>query len=258
MLVVEAVGKRYEPPPSWLRPFVKTAVRAPIEALTDVSLTVDRGEIIGLVGPNGAGKTTLLKIIATLLEPSAGRVAFDGLDPRVHAIDVRRGLGLVLEGDQGLYGRLSGRQNLELYARLAGASRDVARARAGEMLEMLGLAQRDKLVFGYSAGMKMRLSIARALVADPSLVVLDEPTRSLDPIASRFAMGLFRDLAAQGRGVILSNHRLDEVVTICTRIVAIVHGGVRFAGPPSDLAASHADAARALSDLIEREAGMRP
>jgi ABC-type multidrug transport system ATPase subunit len=215
---------------------------------------VDRGEIVGLVGPNGAGKTTLIKIISTLLEPTTGRATIDGFDTNTEPRQVRERLGLVLEGDQGLYQRLTGRQNLEFYGRLAGLPRAALRARTSALLDMLDLADRDKLVFGYSAGMKMRLSICRALIANPPLIVLDEPTRSLDPIASRTTLRLFRDLADDGRAILLSNHRLDEIVAICTRIVAIVHGQVRFAGAPSELGMSAGDAATALSDLLEREA----
>lgn len=256
MLDVSAVGKTYEPPPFWLRPLMRTAVRAPVEALRDVSFSVHRGQVVGLVGPNGAGKTTLLKIIATLLEPTTGSVSVEGRAVSEDSLAVRRRLGLVLEGDQGLYGRLTGRQNLELYARLAGLSPRTARDRASELLNLMGLGERDKLVFGYSAGMKMRLSIARALTGDPALIVLDEPTRSLDPIVSRFAMGLFRRLADEGRGVLLSNHRLDEVIAASDRIVAIVDGAVCFSGTPADLGTSRGEAAQALSDLLEREAGV--
>jgi ABC-2 type transport system ATP-binding protein len=254
MLQVNAVSKVYEPPPTWLRPLVRAAVRDPVEALSGVSLRADRGEIVGLVGPNGAGKTTLIKVITTLLEPTSGRVTVDGHDVSRQAGEVRSRLGVVLEGDQGLYDRLSGQQNLELYGRLAGMGRTAAITRARELLGMLELAGRDKLVFGYSAGMKMRLSIARAMMADPPLLVLDEPTRSLDPVASRFTMRLFRQLADGDRAILLSNHRLDEVVAVCTRIVAIVHGRACFFGGPADLGKSAGEAALALSDLLEREA----
>jgi ABC-2 type transport system ATP-binding protein len=254
MLQVEEVTKVYERPPGWLRPFVRTAVSEPVRALDAVSLALAAGEIVGLVGPNGAGKTTLIKVLSSLLVPTRGRVVMDGIDITRHGEHLRERLGLVLEGDQGLYGRLSGRQNLELYGRLAGLTLDVARGRATELLGRFDLAQRDKLVFGYSAGMKARLSICRALMADPPLLILDEPTRSLDPVASRFAMTTLRHLADDGRAILLSNHRLEEVVAVCTRVIAIVGGRVRFAGTPADLATSPGEASRELSDLLEREA----
>ena len=254
MLRVEEVTKVYQPPPGWLRPFVRTAVSEPVRALDAVSLDLTPGEIVGLVGPNGAGKTTLIKILSSLLVPTHGRVVMDGRDVTHDGAYVRERLGLVLEGDQGLYGRLSGRQNLELYGRLADLTLGAARARAAELMAAFDLAQRDKLVFGYSAGMKARLSICRALLADPPLIVLDEPTRSLDPVASRFAMTTLRHLADDGRAILLSNHRLEEVVAVCTRIIAIVGGRVRFTGTAADLAATPGEASRELSDLLEREA----
>ena len=253
MLVVDRVSKTYERPPRWLRPLVRSAVTEPVTALRDVSLTVGRGEVVGLIGPNGAGKTTLLKIISTLLEPTTGRAEVDGFDTTGQAHEVCRRLGLVLEGDQGLYDRLTGLQNLEFYGMLAGMSRRDAQRRAVELLELLQLSGRDKLVFGYSSGMRVRLSICRALMADPPLIVLDEPTRSLDPLASRFTIELLRALAEQGRAVLMSNHRLDEVVTVCDRVVAIVHGQVRFDGVPGALSEGPSQAATALSDLLERE-----
>lgn len=254
MLQAEEVRKVYEPPPGWLRPLIRSAVRSPVEALRGVSMEVAGGEILGLIGPNGAGKTTLIKIISTLLEPTSGRVTIDGFDVTTHAQEVCSRLGLVLEGDQGLYDRLTGLQNLVFYGMLAGLPRAASRARASETLELLELAHRDKLLFGYSAGMRMRLSIGRALMADPPLIVLDEPTRSLDPVASRFTSRLLRGLAAEGRAILLSNHRLDEVVETCDRVVAIVHGQVRFSGRMAEVAESPGSAAMVLSDLLEREA----
>lgn len=257
MLAVRHVSKVYEPPARWLRPLVRSAVKEPTAALRDVSFDVQAGEVVGLIGPNGAGKTTLLKIISTLLEPTEGHVEVAGHDAVRRPHEVCRRLGLVLEGDQGLYDRLTGLQNLRLYGVLAGMTRAAASVRANELMELMELADRDKLVFGYSAGMRMRLSIARALMPDPPLVILDEPTRSLDPIASRLTGSMIGGLAAQGRAVLVSNHRLEEVVTTCDRVVAIVHGQVRYAGATSELAGAATGAARALSDLLEREAGSR-
>jgi ABC-2 type transport system ATP-binding protein len=254
ILQVAGVAKTYAPPPRWLRPFVKVAAREPVLALRGLDLTVGRGEIVGLVGPNGAGKTTLIKVIASLLRPTRGRVTIADWDVQTQRAAACRHLGLVLEGDRGLYGRLSGRQNLEFFGVMSGLARRAARERAGELLELFDLAHRDKLVFAYSAGMRMRLSLARALLADPSLIVLDEPTRSLDPLGSRAAMGLLRELAEEGRAVLLSSHRLDEVAATCSRVVVLVDGEVRFCGQPDDVRRAEAGAGTALADLIEREA----
>jgi ABC-2 type transport system ATP-binding protein len=247
MLRIARLSKVYLPPPWWLRIAAKTAADEPVEALRDVSLAVDRGEIVGLIGPNGAGKSTLIRAVAGLVEPTAGQVLVDGFDVVQEPLAAKRRLGLVLTDDRGLYWRLDGRWNLEFFGVLAGLPRPVARRRAVQALADAGLADRDRLVFGYSSGMRSRLNIARALVADPPVLVLDEPTRSLDPVASVEVNTLLRRLAEQGRAVLLSSHRLDEVAGFCDRIVVLVGGTVRYSGPPS------APGTASLADLLLRE-----
>jgi len=251
LLVVDRVTKSYALPPWWLRAFVRTAVKEPIEALRDVSFSVAAGEVVGLVGPNGAGKTTLMRVIANLLEPDGGRALIDGVDVRAGGWDVRSRLGLVLESDRGFYRRLSGRRNLEFFAIQAGMDRATAATRVDQLLSQFGLADRDKLLFGYSSGMRVRLSVARALVADPSVLVLDEPTRGLDPVASFEVGEMLRRLAKEGRAVLFSDHRLDELVSVCDRVVVLVGGQVIFEGRPGDLEeGSGVTAAAALRQMM--------
>jgi ABC-2 type transport system ATP-binding protein len=256
MLRVERVSHVYPRPTGLSRRLIRGAADADVPALHDVDLEVRRGEVVGLVGPNGAGKTTLLKIIATLLEPTEGTVAVDGLDVVARAAEVRRRIGLVLADDRALYWRLTGRQNLEFFAVMQGLGRRAAKARAARMLETFGLAGRDRLVFGYSSGMRSRLSIARAMLGDPSLLVLDEPTRALDPVATADVGRVLRATAARGVSVLLSSHRLEEIEAVCDRIVVIVGGSIRFEGTVADLAGADrfADALRALLvDDIHRD-----
>ena len=240
MLLVDELAKRYLPPSRLLRPFVRVAASRPVDALRGVSLDVGAGEIVGLVGPNGAGKTTLIKIVATLLEPSTGRVEVDGFDVSARPVEARRRTGLMLADDRGAYARLTGRQNLEFFAAMAGVPRAEARERAGELLDRLGLEGPDKMVFGYSSGMKSKLGLARALVGSPALLVLDEPTRSLDPVATAEAHTVITEAAAAGAAVLLSSHRLDEVTTVCDRVVLVVGGEARFTGVPGQAAGLHA------------------
>jgi ABC-2 type transport system ATP-binding protein len=250
MLEVDRVWMRYELPPRFLRPLVRAAAKEPTLALRDVSFSTGTGEVVGLVGPNGAGKTTLVKLVTTLLDPSQGRIVVDGHDTRREGGAVRARIGIVLAEDRGLYWRLTGRQNLELFGVLSGLSRPEALRRADELLEWLDLAARDKLVFGYSTGMKARLGLARALIARPPLIVLDEPTRSLDPLATTQIHETLRRLARDGHTVLLSSHRLDEVVGLCNRVVVLVQGTVRYVGTPSELGG---DQARALGELLAAE-----
>jgi ABC-2 type transport system permease protein len=191
MLRVEAISKWYLPPPPLLRPLVRVASRSPVQALKDVTMHVDQGEVLGLVGPNGAGKTTLIRVIATLLEPDDGTAHVHGFEVTRQPWEVRRHLGLVLEGNRGLYGRLTGRQNLEFFGVFAGLTPAVARQRADDQIRQTKLDHQDKLMFGYSSGMHARLSLARALLTNPSLLVLDESTRSLDPVAITMATFFF-------------------------------------------------------------------
>ncbi len=248
MLRVESVGKVFPRPTGLQRLLIRTASPEAVEALRGVDLVVDPGEVVGLVGPNGAGKTTLLRIISTLLDATAGRVTVDGYDTATHAAEVRSRIGLVLADDRSLYWRLTGRQNLEFFARMVGLGRADARRRAGELLERVGLAHRDKLVFGYSSGMRSRLSIARALLASPPLLVFDEATRALDPIAQSEIAELIAELRAAGAAILMSSHRMDEIETACDRLTVIVHGQVRYAGTVEALAgtARFSDALRAI------------
>ena len=252
MLQVDAVGKVYPRLTGIQRLLMRSASPEPVVALSAVDLTVRPGEVVGLVGPNGAGKTTLLRIIATLTEPTTGSVTIDGLDTVRHGHEVRGRLGLVLADDRSLYWRLTGRQNLEFFAGIAGMRRAEAGRRTDELLERVGLAHRDKLVFGYSSGMRSRLSLARALLTRPRLLVLDEATRALDPVAAADVGGLLRDAARDGVAVLQSSHRLDEIESVCDRLVVVAAGAVRFEGSAAQLAGS-ARFADAMRELLAQE-----
>jgi ABC-2 type transport system ATP-binding protein len=235
-----------------LRHFVRSAITSPVHALSDVSFTIEPGEILGLVGPNGAGKTTLIKIIGGLLDPTAGRAVVDGFDVATHPYESRRRLGLVLAEDRGLYWRLTGRQNLELFGSLNGLSRKAAQARAEELLDAADLVDGDKLVFGYSAGQRARLNLARSLVGRPRVLILDEPTRSLDPLATAKVGQLLKELSADGTAILLASHHMEEVTSLCRRAFVLVGGTCRYLGSPADLGED--SASRALADLLVREA----
>jgi ABC-2 type transport system ATP-binding protein len=250
-LQLEGVGKQYMRAPWYLRPFVRTASTTMVDALRDVTFDVAPGEIVGLVGPNGAGKTTLLKIISTLLEPTTGSVTIDGVDVIAEPRQAREKIGLVLNGERATYWRLDGRQNLEFFGVLAGLPLPDARLRATELLERLGLADRDRRVMGYSSGMRAALNVARAVMAEPALIILDEPTRSLDPLASVKVGKLLREQADTGRSVLLSSHRMDEVATWCDRVVVLIDGSVRHVGPIGT--GDFHKAAGELLEILERE-----
>jgi ABC-2 type transport system ATP-binding protein len=253
MLQVEGVRRTYQPVKGFLRAVTRTATDVPVEALRGIDFTVRRGRILGLVGPNGAGKTTLIRIIAGLLDPDGGRVLIDGHDPALDQRAAARAVGLVLADDRSLYWRLTGRQNLEFHGALFGMSRAEANARAEEVLAVAGLEDVSRRVFGYSTGMRARLAIARALIAHPPVLVLDEPTRSLDPVAARDTCDMLRNLADGGRAVLLASHRLEELERIADDIAVLIDGRITFLGSVDELRVQGDTIMTRLEQLLEAD-----
>lgn len=216
-------------------------------ALDRVSLTVTPGTVFGLVGPNGAGKTTLLRLVCTLLAPSAGRIQVLGFDTVGEPRAVRQRVGVVLGGERSVYWRLTGRENLLYAGALHDLPADVAAQRAGELLGLVDLGERaDDLVERYSTGMRMRLALARAMVHDPPLLLLDEPGAGLDPQAAgamrRLLSWLARDHA---RTVVIATHNMAEVERLCDEVGVLDRGRLVALGAPAALKERWAAAARA-------------
>jgi ABC-2 type transport system ATP-binding protein len=251
MLQVEGITKVYDPPSGLLRFAVRTAHTAPVAALHGLDFEVRPGEVVGLVGPNGAGKSTLIRICASLLTPSSGRVLVDGVDIAHVSTLERAEIGLLLTDERALYWRLTGRENLRFFGVMAGLSRSAAGRRADALLERFDLAHRDRLVFGYSSGMRLRLGLARALLGDPKLLILDEPSRSLDPVASSELQVLLGQLASDGMAILLSSHRLDEVASVCDRVLVLVDGRQRAWIATEDLDHGQGAASALLRGLLE-------
>jgi ABC-2 type transport system ATP-binding protein len=207
-----------------------------IQALREVSFEVEPGELFGLLGPNGAGKTTTVRVLSTLLLPDSGTVRVLGLDVAREARALRRQIGFLFGGDRGLYGRVSAWDNLRYFANLHGLPTSVSGRRIEELLELVGLRDRARdLVQTYSRGMKQRLHIARALLNDPRVLYLDEPTIGLDPVGAREIRGLIASLTAQGRTVLLTTHYMAEAEELCRRVAIINHGRIAAIGPPREL-----------------------
>ncbi len=205
-------------------------------ALRSLNLSVPRGSVFGLLGPNGAGKTTTVRILSTLLTPTAGRASVLGFDVMKQTAQVRENIGFVLGGDRGLYGRLTGKQNLEYFAALNHVEPRLASRRSDELLDEVGLAdRRDALVEQYSRGMKQRLHIARGLLTDPEVLFMDEPTIGLDPQVAREVRSLIPRLAARGKTVLLTTHYMFEADVLCERLALIDHGEIVASGSPSEI-----------------------
>ncbi|MFG3053894.1 ABC transporter ATP-binding protein [Kitasatospora sp. NPDC048239] len=205
-------------------------------AVDGLDLEIPRGRVTGLLGLNGAGKTSTIKILATLLRPSSGSVTLDGLDVVEHAREARRRINLIAGGERMVYGRLTGAENLRYFGRLYDVPTAVLRVRIGELLELVGLTDAaDTPVERYSRGMTQRLSIARGLINDPAYLLLDEPTLGLDAPIARDLRRVVAELAAEGRGVLLTSHYLAEVEELCEHVYVISGGRHLAAGSPAAL-----------------------
>jgi len=205
-------------------------------ALSDLTFTVEAGEILGVLGPNGAGKTTAIRVLTTLLAPTRGTFAVAG-SPHTRPGEIRRRIG-VLPESAGYPERQCGEEFLRYHARLYGHDRASASAVAERLLGEVGLHDRRRsLIAGYSRGMRQRLGIARALVNEPQVVFLDEPTLGLDPAGQRQVLSLVRGIAHErGAAVLLSTHLLAEVEEVCSRVLILSRGSVAAAGTVSEVA----------------------
>ncbi len=201
-------------------------------AVDDLNLEIHRGQVFGFLGPNGAGKTTTIGMMLGLIRPTAGSVEMFGLDVRENLNEVLPRVGAVLDNPS-LYPYLSGRDNLRIMARLSG---EVTDERIEQSLEAVGLLPRAEDKFqNYSLGMKQRLAVAAALLGDPELLILDEPTKGLDPAGMKEIRDLFVGLGKEGKTIFISSHLLHEVEQVCDH-VAIIKGGRLIAqGVMSDL-----------------------
>ena len=193
-----------------------------------MSFDVEPGEVVALLGPNGAGKSTLLRILGTTVLADGGTVTVAGHDVVRDAAAARRSLGVMIGDERSHYWRLSGRRNLHFFAALAGMTRSEAEVRSQQLLEEVGLADAaDRRVGEYSSGMRARLALARARLADPPLLLFDEPTRTLDPLAASSFRENIAQVAGEGRaGVLFATHNLHEAVAISTRILVLSAGSV--------------------------------
>ncbi|AYY13121.1 ABC transporter ATP-binding protein [Actinobacteria bacterium YIM 96077] len=209
-------------------------------AVDDLHLEIAPGEVFGLLGPNGAGKTTTILMLLGLSEPSAGQARVVGLDPTRQALEVKRRVGYVPD-NAGFYGGLTGQQNLEYTAQLNGLDPATRRDRIASLLDEVGLAERaDEPVRTYSHGMRQRLGIADALLKDPEVLILDEPTLGLDPRGADQVLDLVNDLASQRSvAVLLASHLLGQVQVVCSRVGIFVDGRMVASGTVDELAAQH-------------------
>ncbi len=215
-------------------------------AVDNISFSVESGEIFGFLGPNGAGKTTTLRILTGQLRPSSGTARVAGCDVVHEREALKPQIGVVFEY-QNVYERLTAWDNLVFTARLYG----IPKQRVSTVLEQVGLAERShELVRKYSNGMKQRLLIARALLPQPKILFLDEPTRGLDPQMARGIRQIISALAESGTTIFLTTHYMEEADRLCNRVAIIDHGRIMALDTPSHLKAAHGGAETTLEDVF--------
>jgi len=208
-------------------------------AMDHVNLKIHNGELFGLLGPNGAGKTTLVKCLSTILIPDEGTAIINGFDIRKQTTLVRASLGMVIGGERTLYWKLTARDNLMYFASLYKMPRKRIKERVDELLEKMNLLDRaDERLEDYSTGMRQKVAIARALLHDPPILLLDEPTLGLDPTFSRQIRSQIRELSKkEGKTVLLATHYMEEADELCDRIAIINEGKIVAADTPDRLKA---------------------
>jgi len=222
-----------------LRQIVRRPLRKEsITALNGVDLQVEEGELFGILGPNGAGKTTLIKLLCTLILPDEGEAWVNGYNIFHDQESIKRSIGLVTGEERSFYWRLSGRGNLEFFATLHNMSPFQIQKRINAALEIFKLQEKaDDLFYTYSTGMKQELALARGLINSPQILFIDEPTKSLDPVAAQNIRKLIREklVKEQGKTVFLATHNLEEAQQICDRLAIIDQGRILSLGTPSQI-----------------------
>ena len=210
--------------------------RRDFTALKDLSLEIPKGTVFGLLGPNGAGKTTTVRILSTLLTPTSGTAKVLGYDVVSQSKQVRRDTGFILGGERGLYGRITGEQNMRFFAALNHINPSDARRRTEQLLDRVGLTEHAKTpVENYSRGMKQRLHIARGLLTDPPVLFMDEPTIGIDPIGAQELRNYVPELASEGKTILLTTHYMAEADMLCDSIAIIDRGERAAVGTPSEI-----------------------
>lgn len=249
-LKMEGLAKRFAVRRTLAEILSQPFARRYVDALRGVNFSVREGEFFGVLGPNGAGKTTLFKTLATIVIPDSGRGTVLGRDIVKEAQDVRRLLIPVVADERSLRWRLSARENLRLYAVLYGVPASLVARRVDEALGVVNLQHTGNQMVGqFSSGMKQRLLIARALMARPQVLLLDEPTRGLDPVSARTLREFLRDEVCRRQGctVLLATHNAEEAFGLCDRVGILDRGRMLVTGPASELAAEYGEARYRIS-----------
>jgi len=196
-----------------------------VKAVDNLNFTINDGEIVGLLGENGAGKTTTLRIISTMIKCTGGTVKVNGVDINKEPSKVRSQIGILFGGEVGLYDRLTARENIRYFAELNGMTKDAADESIKALSEELQMEEyMDRRIGKFSRGMKQKVAIARSIVHEPKVILLDEPTAGLDVSSSRLIHNFIKNCKKQNKAIVFSSHSMDEVQKLCDRVI-IIHKG---------------------------------
>lgn len=207
-----------------------------VHAVRDVSCTIKQGEVIGLLGENGAGKTTLLRMISTILEPTSGDIFIDDQHINRHSMKLKRNIGVLFGSETGLYDRLTARENLEYFAKLYNIGKHDTKVQIEKLSKRFGMKDYlDRKVGGFSKGMRQKVAIARTLIHQPEIILLDEPTTGLDITSANIFRKTIHLLSKEGKTIIFSSHIMEEVNDLCQSIIMMHKGHIVYHGQMDDL-----------------------
>lgn len=232
MVVVRELRKVYEPSPWWMRVLVRTPIQEPLVALDEVSFEVWPGQICAVIGPNGAGKSTLFRVLTGLTTPTSGSAFVMGLNAESEAHKVRRVVGFMPSEDRTLYLRHTCEENLVFHGRLQGLSGKTLQRRIREVLELVGLIEaRERAGFALSSGMRARLLLARAILHEPAVLILDEPTGAVDPVGAFDLLEIIQKITVErGLATLVSSHRVEEIEALRDNVMLLDRGQVVYWG----------------------------
>jgi len=211
-----------------------------VKAVDNLNFTINDGEIVGLLGENGAGKTTTLRIISTMIKCTGGTVKVNGVDINKESSKVRSQIGILFGGEVGLYDRLTARENIRYFAELNGITKDAADESIKNLSEELQMTEyMDRRIGKFSRGMKQKVAIARSIVHEPKVILLDEPTAGLDVSSSRLIHDFIKNCKKQNKAIVFSSHSMEEVQKLCDRIIIIHKGKMVEQGTINELKAKY-------------------
>ena len=260
MISAENIYMHYPVPKKYIEYITKPLKQDRFTALHELNLEIEEGDSVAFLGTNGAGKTTLLKIIGGLLYPTSGKLTVNGYDTTKDNLKARKRVGFVLNEERSFYWRLSGKQNLLFFGTLDNMYGDELENKVNELIQLVGLEDaQHKLFAGYSSGMKQRLAIARGLLSDPDIIILDEPTRTLDPISVEDISHIISDRihSKKGRTLLIATHSLAEAQSLCNKTCIMKKGRILVYTEIENLLVEYGSLERCYKTLIGLEFGER-